>query len=192
MGDGRVALILDVIGLAHRAKVVSEVRDRAHCDLEQEEKALGDSLHTSERKPVLVFQHGETGRMAVDLELVARLEEFPAAMIELANDREVVQYRGQIMPLVRVSEALESQHAQPLQADGSLQVVVYAGQGQSVGLVVDRILDIVEESFVIEPKTGRKGVMGSAVIQKRVTDILDVKGLLASASGSDLFAASEV
>jgi two-component system chemotaxis sensor kinase CheA len=29
MGDGRVALILDVLGLAQRAKVVSEARDRA-------------------------------------------------------------------------------------------------------------------------------------------------------------------
>jgi two-component system, chemotaxis family, sensor kinase CheA len=143
-----------------------------------------------ENRAVLVFQHGEKGRMAIELALVARLEEFPGHTIEVANDREVVQYRGQIMPLVRVSEVLESRHTSPLEPQDRLQVVVYTGQGQSVGLVVDRILDIVEESFVIEPKTGRTGVMGSAVIQKRVTDILDVNGLLAAAADKQLFAAS--
>jgi two-component system chemotaxis sensor kinase CheA len=50
--------------------------------------------------------------------------------------------------------------------------------------VVDRILDIVEEAFVMQTQTGRKGLLGSAVIQKRVTDILDVPGLIAAAAVS--------
>jgi two-component system chemotaxis sensor kinase CheA len=138
---------------------------------------------------VLVFQYGESGRMAIDLSLVARLEEFPRDTIEVAGDQEVVQYRGQIMPLVRVSEALESKHQNTAESSQeSLHVVVYSDQGRSVGLVVDRILDIVEETFVMQPQTERRGVLGSAVIQKRVTDILDVPGLIASAEGSALSA----
>jgi two-component system chemotaxis sensor kinase CheA len=62
----------------------------------------------------------------------------------------------------------------------SLHVVVYSHAGRSVGLVVDRILDIVEESFVVQRQGGRAGVMGSAVIQKRVTDLLDVPALVGS------------
>jgi hypothetical protein len=54
--------------------------------------------------------------------------------------------------------------------------------------VVDRILDIVEESFVMQRQAGRTGVLGSAVIQKRVTDIVDVPGLIAAARGSQMFA----
>jgi len=54
--------------------------------------------------------------------------------------------------------------------------------------VVDRILDIVEESFAVERQTGRKGVLGSAVIQKRVTDLLDVPGLIAAAGCCQLAA----
>jgi two-component system chemotaxis sensor kinase CheA len=127
--------------------------------------------------------------MAVDLALVARLEEFPRDSIETAGGHEVVQYRGQIMPLVRVSEVLEGGRRKTEEAGPeSLHVVVYADQGRSVGLVVDRILDIVEESFVMQPHSGRKGVVGSAVIQKRVTDILDVPGLIAAAEGSPLAA----
>jgi two-component system, chemotaxis family, sensor kinase CheA len=183
MGDGKVALILDVMGLAQRANVVGEARDRAVTD--KEEKLLAGAAEAAERNAVLLFQCGENARMAIDLALVARLEEFRSETVEIAADREVVQYRGQIMPLIRVSEMLQSRHRRPLEnTEQSLQVVVYADQGRSVGLVVDRILDIVEESFVVRPRTGRAGVMGSAVIQKRVTDILDVPGLIAAAGGT--------
>ncbi len=180
MGDGRVALILDVLGLAQRANVVSEVRDRAMTEKEAKQ-ALG-AAGGSQRNAVLLFEYGENRRMAVDLSLVARLEEFPGDSVERAGGHEVVQYRGQIMPLVRVSEVLESHRVKGAEAgQESLHVVVYADQGRSVGLVVDRILDIVEESFLVERQTGRPGVLGSAVIQKRVTDLLDVPGLILSA-----------
>ncbi len=180
MGDGKVALILDVLGLAQRANVLGEMRDR-----EATEKAGKQSLgvaDANQSNAMLLFQYGESGRMAIDLDLVARLEEFPRDAIEVAGNQEAVQYRGQIMPLVRVSDVLEcKRNMAPGSGQEALHVVVYADSGRSVGLVVDRILDIVEESFVIQQETGRRGVLGSAVIQKRVTDILDVPGLIASA-----------
>ncbi len=187
MGDGRVALILDVLGLAQRANVVSEVRDQPVADKDRKETL--EITDMNKRNAVLLFQYGEDGRMAIDLSLVARLEEFPCDTIEVAGDHEVVQYRGQIMPLVRVSEVLESKHRKAAEASQeSLHVVVYADKGRSVGLVVDRILDIVEESFVMQRESGRQGMLGSAVIQKRVTDILDVPGLITAAEGGPLAA----
>jgi len=187
MGDGKVALIVDVMGLAQRASVVGEVRDRSVMEKDAARAAEADA--NRQRNAVLLFQYGEGGRMAVDLALVARLEEFSRDAVEVAVDQEVVQYRGQIMPLIRVSEVLKSQQGKAAGGQESLHVVVYSDQGRSVGLVVDRILDIVEEWFVIEPQTSRKGVLGSAVIQKRVTDILDVPGLIAAAGKGQAVAA---
>lgn len=121
------------------------------------------------------------------MSLVARLEEVPSEAVEIAADQEVVQYRGEIMPLVRVSEVLGQQcHPAARRDHESLHVVVYTHNGRSIGLVVDRILDIVEEVFVMQTQNARKGILGSAVIQKRVTDILDVPGLIAGASQSRL------
>jgi two-component system chemotaxis sensor kinase CheA len=189
MGDGKVALILDVLGLAQRANVVNEVRDRAVMD--KEERQLAGAEQSNQRKAVLVFQRGENGRIAIDLGLVARLEEFPCDAVEMASGQEVVQYRGEIMPLVRVSEALGEPRSHTTPADQeSLHVVVYTHNGRSIGLVVDRILDIVEETFVMQTQRGRKGVSGSAVIQKRVTDILDVASLV-TASGAGSVSAAE-
>jgi two-component system chemotaxis sensor kinase CheA len=183
MGDGKVALILDVLGLAQRANVVNEVRDRAV--VEKDEAPLVGLTDAGRRNAVLLFQYGESGRIAIDLGLVARLEEFPRDAVEIAAEQEVVQYRGEIMPLVRVSDVLGQKCDLAARKDQeSFHVVVYTHNGQSIGLVVDRILDIVEEAFVMQTQTGRKGVLGSAVIQKRVTDILDVQGLIAAAVAS--------
>jgi two-component system, chemotaxis family, sensor kinase CheA len=182
MGDGKVALILDVLGLAQRANVVSELRESV---VEKQASGAGTKAESSKSNAVLLFQYGEHGRIAVDLSLVARLEEFSPDAVEVAADQEVVQYRGQIMPLLRVSEVLENKRGIAPQKDKekeALHVVVYADRGRSVGLVVDRILDIVEESFVMQRQSSRQGIVGSAVIQKRVTDILDVPGLVAAAN----------
>ncbi len=172
MGDGRVALILDILGLAQRAQVISEARESA---LSDKEKANKREELRSDRQTLLLVQCGAQGRMAIPLSLVARLEEFPADSIEMAGAQEVTQYRGQIMPLIRLSHVLAAAgKGSSAAAEGRLQVVVYSEAGRSVGLVVDRIVDIVEESLVVQNPAERKGVIGSSVIQKRVTDLLDV------------------
>jgi len=177
MGDGKVALILDVMGLAQRAHVTGHGDDHATAEV----GAPPSSTESRQSNAVLLFQNGENGRMAVDLSQVARLEEFPADAVETAGDQEAVQYRGQIMPLIRISDVLPSRQGQRTQdTDSALQVVVYSDQGRRVGLVVERILDIIEESFVVQRQTGRKGILGSAVIQRRITDILDVPALIES------------
>jgi two-component system chemotaxis sensor kinase CheA len=188
MGDGRVALILDVLGLAQCANVVSEVHDRSLAEKEKQQ-SLANGEHR-ERSTMLLFQCGEKGRMAIDLGLVARLEEFPRNAIEASGDQEAVQYRGQIMPLIRVSEILQTKYPNRSDSEEPLQVVVYADQGRSIGLVIERILDIVDETFVVQRETKRKGVSGSAVIQQRITDILDVPELLQVARGQALQAAA--
>jgi len=184
MGDGKVALILDVLGLAQRARVVGEVRVQRGM---AKEDILLEANERKQPNSVLLLQCGEKGRMAIELALVAGLQEFSRDTVEYAASREVVQYRGQIMPLLRVSDLLQ---CQPGKEEGHrtdpLHVVVCADQRRSVGLVVDRILDIVEESFVIDRETSRNGVLGSAVIQKRVTEILDVPALIAAADTSQV------
>jgi two-component system chemotaxis sensor kinase CheA len=179
MGDGKVALILDALGLAQRANVISAVHAHA---AEGREQSAADKP-AGNRQTLLLFQTGKNGRMAVPLSLVARLEEFARSAVESAGQRQVVQYRGQIMPLIRVAEAVDLPLGEfATDAEAPLQVVVYAEGGRSVGLVVERILDIVEEDVVVERVADRAGVLGSAVVQQHVTDLLDVPGLVRSAN----------
>jgi two-component system chemotaxis sensor kinase CheA len=170
MGDGKVALILDVLGIAQRAGVVAEVHDRR-----VREKRAPRQEEELDKETLLLFRVGEEGRMAIPLARVARLEEFSLAKIERTGSQEAVQYRGQIMPLLRLSRVLgmtSDDERNPV------QVVVYSYQGRSIGLVVDRILDIVEETLTVQNKSHRDGVLGSAVIQQRVMDLVDVPGVV--------------
>jgi len=178
MGDGRVALILDILGLAQRGQVICS-RDSALSDKETAATATRQESGTGQQA-LLVVQCGDQSRMAIPLSLVARLEEFPASAIEFAGTQEVTQYRGQIMPLIRLAQIVSGKKeiAETSVADSRLQVVVYSETGRSVGLIVDRIVDIVDEKLVLQTPSPRRGVLGSSVIQKRVTDLLDVPGVV--------------
>ena len=178
MGDGRVALILDIPGLAQRARVLPEAREPAHPEGLRETGATG----VWDEHALLLAENGLEGRVAIPLSMVARLEEFPRTVIERAGTQDVMQYRGQIIPLVRLSEVIPSTRNEEMLANaGSIQVVVYSEGKHTVGLIVDRIVDIVEERAAIESLALRPGVVGSFVSQSQVTDLLDVPAIVRAA-----------
>jgi two-component system chemotaxis sensor kinase CheA len=178
MGDGRVALILDVPGLAQRAKVVAEAREPAQDEARQETSLKrGRDEHA-----LLLAENGAEGRVAIPLSMVARLEEFPKTAVERAGSQEVIQYRGQIIPLVRLSDVIPAARDAEMSANsGSIRVVVYAEGRCTVGLIVDRIVDIVEEFAAVEALSPRSGIVGTFVTQNQITDLLDLPALVRSA-----------
>jgi two-component system chemotaxis sensor kinase CheA len=176
MGDGRVALILDVIGIARRANVLGDTRADARAAAQRAEK----QAEGEERQSLLLVSvgdedHGSRQQIAVPLAAVARLEEFPVKTIERSGRSEVVQYRGEIMPLVRVRTLLDA--GAPAETE-VVKVIVYLHRGRNVGLVVDQIIDTVEDHVHLQRCANRPGILGSAVVQKRVTDFLDTGALI--------------
>jgi len=175
MGDGRVALILDVPGLARGAGVVAEARDRSM------RQAVSQARKTTDpRETLLLFDAGQGSRMAMPLSMVARLEEFEKASVEYSGAQAVVRYRGQILPLIRVSDHVPAV-TEAITDDELMQVVVYSEQGRSIGLVVGRINDIVEEAVTVRRDAHSNGIFGSVVIHEKVTDLLDVQAIIRAA-----------
>jgi len=182
MGDGRVALILDVLGIGQSAGVVTESRDQG--------RAVAQSkAHAGiEKQRLLLFEAGSFRRLAVPLSLVARLEEFSNGSIERAGGAQVVQYRNRILPLVPLRAILEPGSSDNMQAD-PVQVIVFNdiavnGVERSVGIVVDQIVDVVEEAVQVRQSSSRKGLLGSAVIGGKVTDFVDLNEIIQAASES--------
>jgi two-component system, chemotaxis family, sensor kinase CheA len=184
MGDGKVALILDVMGLAQRASVITEVRDRNLA-----EKAAEAAEKRGEKRTFLLFAGPDDARMAVPLDTLARLEEMPASQIEKAGTQWVAQYRGKILALVNLAFVLDERRTEPRHTNtfvsstnaSSIQVLVCNHEGNPVGLVVERIIDIVEDYADVKYPASRPGVLYSAVIQDRVTELLDIPGILKAA-----------
>ena len=180
MGDGRVALILDVPGLAQRARVMAEAHELSH-ELNHEDKHGEAGKGFDDEHALLLAENGLEGRVAIPLSMVARLEEFPKSVVEMAGSQEVMQYRGQIIPLVRLSGFIPASSDTEMQQTNSIQVVVYSEGKHTVGLIVDRILDIVEERAAVEHLTPRRGIVGSFVTQRHVTDLLDLPAIVRNA-----------
>jgi two-component system chemotaxis sensor kinase CheA len=176
MGDGRVALILDVLGIGQKSGVMSESREqtRVAADLRTQPEM--------EQQRLLLFRAGSFERLAVPLSLVARLEEFPQSSIERAGDGKVIQYRNRILPLVSLRAVLEPGVPEPQQTADSVQVIVFNDGERSVGVVVDQIVDVAEEVVTVRQKSTRKGLLGSAVVGKRVTDFLDLSHVIHAAT----------
>src|SRR5260370_9897328 len=95
MGDGKVALIVDVLGLAQRASVLSEANKK-----KRPETAPASPQAGADYQNVLLFTAGGDSPMAIPLSLVTRLEEFPRSSVERTGTDEVVQYRGEILPII--------------------------------------------------------------------------------------------
>jgi two-component system chemotaxis sensor kinase CheA len=186
MGDGKVALILDVLGLAQRGRVLSGARERVMAA-----EASKPVEPTADRQRVVLCATSDGERIAIPLARVARLEEFPRSSLERVGDWHVVQYRGAILPLVSVSDVLRrkgSRRSSTSAGEGATGdtvpvVVCSSGSGQ-LGLVVGRILDILEHSVASRSGASRAGVDFTAVVQGRVTEFLDLETIMHSLEGA--------
>jgi len=171
LGDGRVALILDVQSLARRA-LSAEALEPSGTAADEE------SRKTSETLSLLIAGIGGGRRVAIPLSSVTRLEQIPASSVEVVGSREVVQYRGAILPLLRLNGYLGA--VSERQGD-DLSVVVYSASGRSVAIVVDEIVDIIDEQAEVHSDIDDHGLLGSALIRDRIVEVLDVRGAILAA-----------
>ena len=176
LGDGSVVMILDPNGIAAATGEITVAEDSA-ADAKGRHAASGaDSV------AMLIFRAVDKTPKAVPLALVARLEEIDLTQVEYSNGQYVVQYRGQLMPLVMMDPGHK------LEAEGRQPVLVFADGHRTMGLVVQEIVDIIEERMHIELSSDREGYVGTAVIGGKATDIIDA-GYYLTQAFHDWFAA---
>jgi two-component system, chemotaxis family, sensor kinase CheA len=161
LGDGAVIMIIDPNGIA------KAIGTAAVAGTEEETEAQRNA-GLDKTISMLVFRAGSAEPKAVPLSLVTRLEEIDCRKIELSSGRHLVQYRGHLMPLVRVNSDVR------IKTDGAQPLLVFSDAGRSMGLVVDEIIDIVEDRLDIQVASDSPGVLGTAVIKGQATEIIDV------------------
>jgi two-component system chemotaxis sensor kinase CheA len=178
MGDGKIALILDVPGLGRLANILSQSLERNRTETKTSESAK------DERQTLLLFSAGRFSRLVVPLSMVARLEEFASSKIQYAAGQPVLHYRDAILPLVSVGAMLDRGSSDAAMERESFQVIVFREGNRHVGLVVDEILDIVEEAVTVKRASSCFGLLGSGVVGGKITDFIDLAALLQAAIGN--------
>ena len=165
LGDGTVILILDPNGLAG---VMGDMPVPQQAEPSASDRTAARKRIHEEKSSFLIFRAGHGEPRAVPLAAVTRLEEFDISAIERIGDRQVVQYRGDLLPIVSIGADVSAR-------EGGLQpVLVFSERGRLAGLAVDEVIDIVEDHLEVRPIGKCDGIIGTAVIHGRATEIIDV------------------
>ena len=170
MGDGRIALILDVSNLARMAKLTSvDGSDRA-TELALAAEEAGKAR--KDRQALLVFRSADDEQFAVPLNQVERIEKIKSTEVEVVGGKRVMQYRGGSLPLMCIDDVAM---VKPLADHEDLLVVVFHLASHTVGLLAIGPIDALEITADIDESTLKQtGIMGSAIINGHTTMLVNV------------------
>ena len=168
LGDGAVALILDIAGLSAAAHL-GAVADGS---LPGSQEAEAERERLEDTHALLLFHNAQDEVCATPLDTVLRIERITPEQVEVFGGRRTMQYRGASLPLVTLSDTAT---VKSISEAKDLAVIVSSVHGREVGLLGAMPVDVVETKAVIDQITHRqKGVTGSALIRERTTLIADV------------------
>ncbi len=180
LGDGTVAPILDVTGIAIHMNLKSSGQETTSLSLKDGE--------TEETQTALILRNHPDEQFGIPMQLVARLERIRSDKVALVGGQEILQYRGGSLPLLRIENLITAAPPPPTPV---VSVVVFTVAKREVGLIVPHLVDIRQISVDVDTRTLRqRGVLGSLIVQDRTTRLLDLYGL-AEAAFPDWFLQNE-
>ncbi len=170
MGDGKVALILDTVGISRKVGLkvedVDRVRDEAGVTAAAEE----------EQQFILLFNVSPQEQFAIPLALVARLDKISADKLEFVGGKEIVQYRGRSIPIIRLENYLP---IQPLPEQDEYHLLVFTEGENEVAFLVSRIVDSIQTRIDLDERLYQvEGILGSSILKEKTTLFLDVYKLI--------------
>jgi len=173
LGNGSVALILDVAGMANNSSLVAKIQARPLNPVQITVEA------TVEQIPMLLFELPGLEFTAIPLECVDRLESFKVEKIQKNGKREVVQYGNGLMHLLRLNEYIDGASPMPVQSQEPLSVIAHYVNGLPMGLVVGKVHDIIQVPKIMqEASSQQRGLKGCVILNGRVINVIDVQEIL--------------
>jgi two-component system chemotaxis sensor kinase CheA len=174
MGDGRVALILDVANLVHMAGMTSVEDTERAADVAKE--AAEAVLARKDMQSLLVFRSSEDEQFAVTLSQVERIEKIKAGDVEELGGKRVVKYRGGTLPLFSIDQVAQ---VKPLADKENLLVIVFIVGGREIGLLAIGPVDAMDVNIDVDDTALKQpGIMGSAIVGNQTTQFVDVYSMV--------------
>lgn len=169
LGDGSVALILDIVGIAKRQNLNSDVNSKL--------REKGDApVKMTEEQEFLLFRLNSPSKHAIPLNLVHRLEEFAETDIEYSGGQRIVRYRNSALPIVSLNQFLGFPESP---RTGSVPVIVTQKSGKMFGIEVDEIYDVLSTTSQMDDGfSDRVGIFGNLVTPNGLIVIVDTLRIL--------------
>ncbi len=167
LGDGRVAVILDVAGLAVRAGLSSS----GHSSALPAEAGFAEE----EKVSLLLFDNAPGERCAVPIHMVSRIERVQPNQIEYLGGKRTMQYRGATLPVLALADVASLGAVEESQ---SWVVIVFELGREATGLLTAEPLDIAEAALTLDRRTLRQpGIAGSVILKQRTTLMVELSEL---------------
>ncbi len=173
MGDGRIALIIDVFGLATRANIMGQQHTISTAMVE----TAVDTRHDADTVPFLAFRYGGPQTLVLPLFLVARLEKVQLREIVACGGWKAIQHGDRILPVFMVSDITD---IEPLRAEQECGVIVIRVRDREIGLIAALPIQVIEINPAIDNTVLRQpGIGGSMAWGSKSVLFVDIWEILA-------------
>ena len=163
LGNGTLALILDVAAIAARAGVKPTEAESSQLDRDEPAMQAGE--------PFLIFEDRTREQTALPLDMVERIESVAADRIEYVEGRPLLQYRGTLLSLKDDGGVLAEIETARQRGDQPTVTVLICRTGrQNAGIVVRQVLDVVMAKTA-ERDTNDKTSTEIVVVHERLTRV---------------------
>ncbi|CAM2006591.1 hybrid sensor histidine kinase/response regulator [Acanthopleuribacter pedis] len=187
LGDGRVICILDCNGISSTAQLKFDNLQ----DMHEQDSALHSHASHHESQSILIFNNHPEENFALPLSFITRIEKVNIDDIEKVGDEEYIQVGGKNIPLFRLEKKLNCKAGVP-DEDGTLYLLIPNLVRSPYAIVATRVRDVVNTSLDVQTDTvKREGVLGSTIINKKMTLVLDIYGLFDEKRESGIITGSE-
>lgn len=170
LGDGNVAFIMDVLGIAQKHLGTGALEGDGK-NVSNKYSEFSDEL---ELREFVLVKLGHQAKHAIPLSVVSRMEEIKTESIEMSGYQRVIRYRGGILKIVNLNEIL----GYPVTQTGHeiTQVIVAKIDDQLFGLEVDQIIDVLStRDFLDESFSTHDAITGNLVTQNEIIVVVDAE-----------------
>lgn len=175
MGDGRTAMILDAEGMIKISNLkfidqeINEIMDNE-----------ADLSKMAESQNLLIFKSAGNEVFAVDLAMIARVEEIKRTDIEKLGEQEYIQRRGETLRVIRPEEYVSGNEVDS--SSQKLYVLIPKLVRHPIGILANEILDNVNITLRLEPKNVKVDcLVGSAIHNDNIVLVLNIYELFEKA-----------
>ena len=174
MGDGQVALILDIEGISKHAGLSAEGMQRAGESSKHANQEIQADAHH-----MLLFRYGTKEQFAVALPLIKRIEPINMAHIETIGDKEFITVDGAPTAILRLDRLIK---VSPCIEKPQQFLLLPKHTRKPCGILVSEVIDIDGSTTDVNTSTHREdGVLGTAIVREHLTLFPDLYRLIEKA-----------
>jgi two-component system chemotaxis sensor kinase CheA len=173
MGNGDVALILDIDGIARQSGLVERLQANP---IRQEELYVPP---VEEMISVLLFEIPGLNKIALPLDSIDHIIKLDPSQIQQNGNREVVYFNEQLMDLVRLDRYVSGGSKDSHLNLARVPVLTCHYRDRLYGLVAKQVTDIIEVPAKLhELSTPQRGLNGCIIYNDQVINVLDLEEVL--------------